>query len=358
MSCAPHLHDLARGTPGIPSARAQHLQPHRGRRDPGPPPARGRSLPRVPRRAPDPPGPLARGPQGGDRPLLRPPRRHARGPHGVREAGRERDPRGDRRGPRRVRGGGCGGAARAPAPRRRSTASGTSTSGARRRPSRTTWRRWRRGSGRCWGPRRSVRATAGRRARPRPDSSIPQRSASSGPEPRRSDPARRRARRITSWPVRSRPRRSREPLERRLELAVRERLHRPVVEHDVVVVVAGRVDRLVAGDALAGVEAADEPELVQRLQRAVDGRGARGVVLVAAQRVDDLLRRHEAALAREVLHDRAAAGGRAQARRLAGRRRCAPASRGRSRSRPRREGYAAATAAGSVAHAAPSHISP
>ena len=66
-----------------------------------------------------------------------------------------------------------------------------------------------------------------------------------------------------------------------------------------------REQRLVADDALAGVEALDELELVEQLERAVDRREADLAALVA-QALGDLLRAEAAVLAAEQLDDRPA----------------------------------------------------
>src|SRR4051812_30861133 len=64
-----------------------------------------------------------------------------------------------------------------------------------------------------------------------------------------------------------------EVLERALELVVLERRDRPAVVADhVVVVLAARMRGLVAGDAVADVEARDEPEPDELFERAVDAR--------------------------------------------------------------------------------------
>ena len=122
-----------------------------------------------------------------------------------------------------------------------------------------------------------------------------------------------RARRMMSWLVTTSPSRSPRPsIARSSSSSSNGHDVAGVLHDDVVVVVARRVDRLVARDALAGVEAAHEAELVQRLQRAVDRR-RRARAAGLAQAVGDLLRGEQAALAAEQLDDRAAARARAQA---------------------------------------------
>lgn len=70
-------------------------------------------------------------------------------------------------------------------------------------------------------------------------------------------------------------------------------------------VLAAGVGRLVAGEALAGVESLDDSERMQQLERPVDGRRA-DVSALAAQAIGDLARRQAAALAAQQLDDRQA----------------------------------------------------
>src|SRR3954470_19253525 len=82
---------------------------------------------------------------------------------------------------------------------------------------------------------------------------------------------------------------AREPLDRGLEVAVLEGGHlAAALADDVVVVIAAGVDRLVAGDALGGVNAAGEPEAVEQVEGAVDRRHA-DVLATLVQAVRDLL---------------------------------------------------------------------
>jgi len=99
------------------------------------------------------------------------------------------------------------------------------------------------------------------------------------------------------------------------------RLERLVVERDepaaraadeVVVVLAGRVDRLVARRALAELEALHEPVVDERVQNPVDAR-APDRALAGSQRVLDLLGRARARLPREDVDDRVAGGSSAMA---------------------------------------------
>src|SRR3954452_1436973 len=82
---------------------------------------------------------------------------------------------------------------------------------------------------------------------------------------------------------------SRELVDGGLEVAVLEGGHlAAALAHDVVVVIAAGIDRLVAGDALGGVNAAGEPEAVEQVEGAVDRRHA-DVLATLVQAVRDLL---------------------------------------------------------------------
>src|SRR6266540_3556804 len=82
---------------------------------------------------------------------------------------------------------------------------------------------------------------------------------------------------------------ARELLDRGLELAVLERRDlAAALADDVVVVIAARVDGLVAGDPLGRVDAAGQPEAIEQVERAVD-RGDADVLAALVQAVRDLL---------------------------------------------------------------------
>jgi zinc transport system substrate-binding protein len=93
-------------------------------------------------------------------------------------------------------------------------------------------------------------------------------------------------------------------VDRPLEARITERLDLPAVAADkVVVMVAVGLGRLIARDAVAGIDALHEPQVGQGLEGAIDGcdsdRAPR-----PAERVEDLLRAHAAVLAAEQLDDR------------------------------------------------------
>ena len=80
-----------------------------------------------------------------------------------------------------------------------------------------------------------------------------------------------------------------QPLDRPLEVGVLEGCDlAAALAHDVMVVLAARADRLVAGDALRRVHAAGEPQLVEQLERPVDARDAH-VLAAPVKAVGDLL---------------------------------------------------------------------
>ena len=86
-----------------------------------------------------------------------------------------------------------------------------------------------------------------------------------------------------------------EARDRALEVAVLEcRYVAARLAYEVVVVLAARVDRLVARDALGHVHPPSEPQVVEQVERAVDRRDA-DVVPAFAQVVGDLPRGHAAA---------------------------------------------------------------
>ena len=95
----------------------------------------------------------------------------------------------------------------------------------------------------------------------------------------------------------------REPLDGALEVGVLERGDLAAgVADDVVVMLAVRVDRLVARDALGGVDAPRQAQLVEQLERPVDARDA-DVLAAVVQAVRDLLRGDAAAEVGERLDD-------------------------------------------------------
>jgi hypothetical protein len=72
-----------------------------------------------------------------------------------------------------------------------------------------------------------------------------------------------------------------QPVDRALELGILERRDlAAAVADDVVVMLAARVERLVARDALGGVDAPRQAELVEQLERPVDARDADVLALV------------------------------------------------------------------------------
>jgi zinc transport system substrate-binding protein len=92
-------------------------------------------------------------------------------------------------------------------------------------------------------------------------------------------------------------------LDRRLERRVLERLDLPaVVAHEVVMVVAAGVGGLEARDTFAEVDALDEPESVQALERSVDARDS-DARAPSPRPVVQLVRREAAVLLAEDLHD-------------------------------------------------------
>ena len=94
-----------------------------------------------------------------------------------------------------------------------------------------------------------------------------------------------------------------EPLDRALEVGVLERGDLAAgVADDVVVMLAVRVDRLVARDALGGVDAPRQAQLVEQLERPVDAREA-DVLAPVVQAVGDLLGGDAAAEVGERLDD-------------------------------------------------------
>ena len=233
----------------------------------------------------------------------------------------------------------------APSGRRRSPSPGTRArrraAGARRRP------------GRC--PARSSRSWAAR-ARPRPGTGCSCRRRS-GPARRRSTPAGivdasdrcsaslrskrtlsrcaesaarrahgRRRRRAgarsartrrgssTSWAETRWPRRPGEAADRALQAGVLEGADPPAaVADDVMVVLAARDHRLIAGPALADLDPLHEPEAVQEVERAVDA-GGPDPLAVCPDPLGDLLRGDAAVLARESLDHRAPGAAAATAR--------------------------------------------
>src|SRR4051794_9064676 len=87
-----------------------------------------------------------------------------------------------------------------------------------------------------------------------------------------------------------------ELVDRLLECGILERLDRAAAPADeMVVVLAAGVARLVARDTVAHLDAVDEPELVELLERAVDARQADGAI----ERVFDVARADGAVLAAE-----------------------------------------------------------
>ena len=97
-----------------------------------------------------------------------------------------------------------------------------------------------------------------------------------------------------------------QPLDRALELAVLERGHLAAgLADEMVVMVAARVDRLIARHALGHVHAPREVQAVEQIERAVDGRHA-DVAAALVQAVGDLLCRDAAAQVGQALDDRRA----------------------------------------------------
>ena len=95
----------------------------------------------------------------------------------------------------------------------------------------------------------------------------------------------------------------RDALDRRLEAGVLERLDLPaVVADEVVMMVAARVGRLEACDAVAEVDPLHEPERVHTFECAVDARDS-DTAAARAHFVVDLLRRQTAILLAEELDD-------------------------------------------------------
>src|SRR6187200_2212496 len=95
----------------------------------------------------------------------------------------------------------------------------------------------------------------------------------------------------------------RDALDRRLEAGVLERLDLPaVVADEVVVMIAPRVGRLEACDAVAEVDPLHEPERVHALECAVDARDS-DAAAARAHFVVNLLRRQTAVLLAEELDD-------------------------------------------------------
>ena len=94
---------------------------------------------------------------------------------------------------------------------------------------------------------------------------------------------------------------ARGPLERLLEAGIRKRLHLPAVVADqVMVVLPVQVRRLEAGDPVTELDPLHEAELDELLERAIDARDPDAATL-AADAVEDLLRRAAARLRAEVL---------------------------------------------------------
>jgi len=94
---------------------------------------------------------------------------------------------------------------------------------------------------------------------------------------------------------------ARSPFERVLEAGIGERLHlAAVVADQVMVVLAARVDRLEAGDAVAELDTLHEAELDELLESAVDTRDP-DLATLATDAVEDLLRRAAARLCSQVL---------------------------------------------------------
>ena len=108
----------------------------------------------------------------------------------------------------------------------------------------------------------------------------------------------------------------RDALDRRFERRVLERLDLPaVVAHEVVVMVAVRVCRLEARDAVPEVDALDETQGIESLERPIDARYP-DVAASTAHAIVDLLCRQAAALLPEELDD-LTSGGTASSARLA-----------------------------------------
>ena len=103
-----------------------------------------------------------------------------------------------------------------------------------------------------------------------------------------------------------------DPVDRRLELIVGEGQHPPAAVADRVVMVLARVmSRLEAGDAVSRIHALDEGELVQELERAVDG-GAAHRPPPVGQRALELLGAAQASRRGEFLEHELAAAAAAQ----------------------------------------------
>ncbi|MDX6369977.1 MAG: hypothetical protein QOG93_1479 [Gaiellaceae bacterium] len=95
-------------------------------------------------------------------------------------------------------------------------------------------------------------------------------------------------------------------VDRALEPWVAEGLHLAAVAADeVMMVVAVGTSRLVARDAVAGVDPLHEAKIGERLERPVD-RGDPDRTPSPAKAIEDLLRAHAAVLAPEQVDDRAA----------------------------------------------------
>lgn len=94
--------------------------------------------------------------------------------------------------------------------------------------------------------------------------------------------------------------------DRVLERRVVERVHLAAAPADeMVVVLASRLGRLEAGEPLAEVDAVDEAELGQLIERPVDARDPNSAA-VRAEAVKDLLSRHATRLIGEVRNHRLA----------------------------------------------------
>jgi len=94
-----------------------------------------------------------------------------------------------------------------------------------------------------------------------------------------------------------------DPRDGPLELRVLERGHPPAaVADEMVVVLAVRVRGLESGRALTDVETLDQPQPLEQLERAIDGRDA-DVLALVAEAIGDLARAQDALLLTEQAHD-------------------------------------------------------